>query len=116
MMVSEARVPASAQIHWSILKMAMQMESEILRPQLTSLTTAFEQLHCELEDIVKQLETLVSELDPVLHDALQLKSDTWEDNYTLCGNPRCDGDCRVCQEGEEDYEIDDTEKYCRRRR
>jgi hypothetical protein len=99
--------------------MAMQMESEILRPQLTTLTSAFEQLHDEIEEMVKRLESLVTDVDPVLHDALQLKCDApsvWEYEYTLCGDPRCDGECRVCQEGEEDYEIDDTEKYCRRRR
>lgn len=119
MLVSEARVPPRSHVPWTILKMAMQMESEILRPQLTSLTLALEQLHTEMEEMVKRLETLVSEVDPVLHDALMLKCDTapvWDDNYALCGDPKCDGDCRVCQEGEEDYEEDATEKYCRRRR
>jgi hypothetical protein len=99
--------------------MAMRLESETLRPTLTQLTSALHELHEEVVNMVNSLDTLMSEVDPVLQDALQLKADTqplWEDEYALCGDPQCPGDCRVCQEGEEDYEIDDTEKYCRRRR
>ena len=112
MMVSEARVPLGAQVNWTILKMAMQMESEILRPQLTDLTSAFQRLH---DDLAKMTQTL----DMLVQEALTLKADTtplWEDVYTLCGNSNCDGGCRVCQEGEKDYEDDTEEKYCRRRR
>lgn len=119
MAVSSAHVPITAQVNWRILEMAMRLESESLRPILTQLTSALQDLHIEVADMVKVLDILVSEVDPVLQDALQLKSDTqplWEDAYALCGDPECAGDCRVCQEGEEDYEIDDSEKYCRRRR
>lgn len=117
MAVSSAHVPIAAQVNWRILEMAMRLESEALRPTLTQLTTALHDLREELVDMLKALDTLVSDVDPVLQDALQLKEDTqpiWE--YALCGNPQCAGDCRTCLEGEEDYEIDDTEKYCRRRR
>ena len=99
--------------------MAMQMESEILRPQLTDLVSALEQLHHEMSDMVRQMETIVAEVGPLVQEALTLKADTtplWDDTYTLCGNPACEGDCRVCQEGEEDYEDVVEEKYCRRRR
>jgi hypothetical protein len=119
MMVSEARVPLNAQVHWTILKMAMQMETEILRPQLTELAQALNELQSELAEMVKSLDALVSEVDPVIQAALQIKTDMeplWDDAYTLCGNPECGGDCRVCMEGEEDYEDDTEEKYCRRRR
>jgi hypothetical protein len=117
MAVSSAHVPIAAQVNWRILEMAMRLESESLRPTLTQLATALHALHEEMAGMVKALDTLVSEVDPILQDARQLKADTqplWE--YTLCGDPRCGGDCRTCLEGEEDYEIAETEKYCRRRR
>jgi hypothetical protein len=119
MSVSSAHVPITAQVNWRILEMAMRLESEALRPTLTQLASALRELHEEVSNMVNSLDTLMSEVDPVLQDALQLKADTqplWEDEYALCGNPQCAGDCRMCQEGEEDYEIDDSEKYCRRRR
>lgn len=117
MAVSSARVPMDAQVSWRILEMAMRLESEALRPTLVQLVDALRTLHGELTDMVQSLDSLVSSIDPVLQDALQLKADTqplWEDTYALCGDPQCAGDCRVCQEGEEDYEVEETEKYCRR--
>jgi hypothetical protein len=119
MLVTDARVPLNAKVNWTILKMVMQMESEILRPQLTTLATELERLHAELSEMSKAIDTLVAEMDPILQDALTLKADTaplWDDAYTLCGNPQCEGDCRICQDGEEDYEEVTEEKYCRRRR
>lgn len=119
MLVTDARVPINARVSWTILKMTMQMESESLRPQLTELANALHELHTELEGMIKAMDALVSELTPVLQEAQTLKADTaplWEDVYALCGNAGCDGGCRVCQEGEEEYEDVSEEKYCRRRR
>jgi hypothetical protein len=117
MMVSIARVPEEARISWRILEMAMRIESEAIRPTLTQLSHALEELRADILEMTTRLNTLVSDVTPVLQNALALKADTlWDDTYNLCGNSRCDGGCRVCQQGEEDYEEDDTEKYCRRRR
>ena len=91
----------------------MRIESESIRPTLLQLSDALCALHADILEMTVQLDMLVSDVQ----DALILKADTqWEDTYTLCGDARCDGYCRTCQAGEEDYDVDDTEKYCRRRR
>jgi hypothetical protein len=117
MMVSIARVPAAARVSWQILELTMRIESEAIRPTLLQLSRALEELHADILEMTTRLDALVSDVDPVLQDALTLKADTQlEDTYNLCGDARCDGYCRTCQAGEDDYETAETEKYCRRRR
>jgi hypothetical protein len=112
-----ARVPLDAKVSWEILDMVLRIEGETFNPEAESLCAQLKTLHEEITEIQQTLSDLATKVDHLLAVALELKLDTtpvWDDSYNLCGNPRCDGGCRVCQEGEEDYEDDYTEKYCRR--
>ena len=113
-----ARVPhKTIRVSWRILDMVMRMESEELTPEIERLTHTAEELREEIVPFVAIVDMLLEDLDYILKRDSNLKSDmtpVWEDTYNLCGNPECDGECRVCQEGEEDYEEDFSEKYCRR--
>lgn len=119
MAVATAKVPANAKVGWNILHMVMRMETEELKPQLESVMEELKTLAEEVTAALKVMESLHENIGTLLQEAEALKQETaplWEDNYNLCGDPKCYGDCRVCQEGEEDYEDDYTEKYCRRGR
>ena len=90
-----------------------------MKPELQRIIGELKVLHEETTAVIQSMEELHAKVDPILEKALELKNDTaplWEDNYNLCGNPHCAGDCNVCLEGEEDYEEDYEEKYCRRGR
>lgn len=114
-----ARVPLDAKVTWEILDMVLRIEGETFRPQAEALCANLTALHDEIKLIQKTLSDLATKVEQLLSEATELKEETaplWDDSYNLCGNPRCDGGCRVCQDGEEDYEDDYTEKYCRRGR
>ncbi len=115
MAVSVVRVRPNGVVSWILLHMVMRIESEELLPQLQRLVDEFKSIDEETNTYVAALDSLLAEIEPVLEDALQMDA-PWDDTYTLCGDSRCDGGCRVCQDGEEDYTEDVTEKYCRRRR
>lgn len=115
MAVAVVRVRPNSVVSWILLHMVMRIESEELLPQLERLVSEFKTIDEETNTYVAALDSLLAEIEPVLEDALQMES-PWEDTYTLCGDARCDGGCRVCQDGEEDYEEDTSEKYCRRGR
>lgn len=119
MAVAVARVPASAVVSWIILHVVMRSESEEVIPELERLTTEIRALCDTTTEVLQHMESLFLKLPPLLAEVENLQKDlvpVWDDSYNLCGNPECFGDCRVCQEGEEDYEEDYTEKYCRRGR
>ena len=119
MAVAVARIPAGAVVSWIILHVVMRSESEEVNPVLERLTDELRTLCEETSEVLRKVEDLSTKLTPLLAEVENLQKDlvpVWEDNYNLCGNPECFGDCRVCQEGEEDYEDDYTEKYCRRGR
>lgn len=114
-----ARVPASARVPWTILTFVLRVESADLKPPLEELTRKFQTLLEELAPLITELEDLGRKIQPLLEETLTFRANLtplWEDNYNLCGDPQCDGDCRVCQEGEYDGEEEYTEKYCRRGR
>lgn len=119
MAVAKVRVRPNGVVNWILLQMVMRVESEEIVPELQKLANSLQTLCEETQERVRALESLLTDIEPILADAKTLQADTaplWDDAYTLCGNPQCDGDCRVCQEGEEDYEDVTEEKYCRRRR
>lgn len=119
MAVAEAKVPENAVVAWNILLLVLRMEGEVLKPELERIIEQLRLLREETIAVIKTVEDLNTHLDPILEKTMELKMETaplWEDNYNLCGNPRCIGDCTVCLEGEEDYEDDYEEKYCRRGR
>jgi hypothetical protein len=66
----------------------------------------------ELEDLSEQMARCQSDVDLLIEETTPL----WDDTYRLCGDPDCDGGCRVCQEEEAFLEDEATEKYCRRGR
>ncbi len=94
--------------------MVMRLETEELAPELERLVAGLRVLREDVLEMVRSLEALSADLDPLTQEITNLKADVWEDTYTLCGDARCDGYCRTCLEGEEDYEEDANEKYCRR--
>lgn len=119
MAVATAKVPATATVGWNILHMVMRMETEEMKPRLESVTEALKALAEDVAVALREMEALQGSIETLLREAEALKQETaplWDDSYNLCGNPECYGDCRICQEGEEDYEDDYTEKYCRRGR
>ena len=112
-----ARVPLDAKVTWEILDMVLRIEGETFKPQVEALCTEITSLHDEIKEMQKTLSDLATKVDQLLSEALELQEETaplWEDSYNLCGDPRCHGDCHICQDGEGDYEEDYTEKYCRR--
>ena len=66
----------------------------------------------ELEDLSEQMARCQSDVDLLIEETTPL----WDDTYRLCGDPDCDGGCRVCREEEAFLEDEATEKYCRRGR
>lgn len=119
MAVATARVRPTATVCWSILPLVIRIEREEIVPALEAILSEQATLLQELVEVNRTAESWIPDLDRILRETKTVEQDTkpvWEDNYALCGNPNCEGDCRVCQEGEEDYEEDYTEKYCRRGR
>lgn len=111
------RVPLEAKVSWEILDLVIRIEGETFIPKLETLCADLKALEEDLKPIQETLTDLATKVDQLLAKVLELKEETtplWDDSYNLCGDPRCEGDCRICQEGEEDYEDDYTEKYCRR--
>ncbi len=97
----------------------MRSESDELKPKIKELAESIRHLCEEVAVTLRDAEALRDKIDPLLREAEILKQDTtpvWDDSYNLCGNLKCRGDCRICQEGEEDYEEDYSEKYCKRGR
>ncbi len=120
MAVADARVPnTQAQIPISILAMALRIETAFTSPRLQALSAEFETLREDLQSIRTELRMLQTNVERCLEDVETLRQDVtpiWNDDYNLCGDPTCEGDCRVCQEGEYDGEEEYVEKYCRRGR
>jgi hypothetical protein len=117
MAFAAVRVPFDARVSWEILDMVIRVEGETFRPQVEQLCADIKALREDYKQIQDTLTDLATKVDQLLAEALELKEETaplWDDSYNLCGDPRCDGDCRVCQEGEYDGEEEYTEKYCRR--
>ena len=114
---ASAHVPQRASVKWNILALTMRIETEDLKPQLEKLIEDMIVFKDELTPLINKLERLYEKVKPLMEKAEDIKADAtpiWTDDYNLCGDPECDGDCRVCQEGEYDGEEDYTEKYCRR--
>ena len=114
-----ARVLPNANVPWTILAMVLKTEGETFRPALATLTDELIALRAEVATLHDTLIDLATKVDQCLAAATDLVKETeplWDDSYNLCGNPRCDGGCRVCQEGEYDGEEEYVEKYCRRGR
>ena len=113
------RVLDDAKVQWQILEMVIRIEGETFKPQAETLCAKMKALRDDYNQIQATLTDLATKVDQLLAEALELQEETaplWEDSYNLCGDPRCGGDCHVCRDGEEDYEDDYTEKYCRRGR
>lgn len=113
------RVPLEAVIPWELLGLALRIEGETFIPQAEGLGVELTALREDIKQIQETLTDLATKVDQLLTKVEHLRQDLTSfcyDSYNLCGDPRCDGWCRVCQHGEEDYEDDYEEKYCRRGR
>ena len=114
-----ARVPLNVAVNWRILALAMRVENEELLPKLQEIIDTLSTIRSDLPELIQTAEEIHDKMRPLLEEVECLKAESlplWTDDYNLCGDPECFGDCRVCQEGEYDGEEEYTEKYCRRGR
>ena len=114
-----ARVPERKAIPLCILAMAMRIDREWMEEQCGNLIQEIEEARAGIPEILQEYERIEAKIAGALKRAETLVEETtpvWDDSYNLCGDPECDGDCRICQDGEYDGEEDHTEKYCRRGR
>jgi hypothetical protein len=119
MAVALARVPAHVRVPWTILTFVLKVESSDLNPQLEDLIRQFQRLKDDLVPVRDQLEELERKGVPLLEEVLTFQANivpVWDDTYNLCGRASCAGNCAVCLDGEYLGEVDEGEKYCRRRR
>jgi len=102
-----------------ILPLVMEFETARFVPAVKTLLTELVALRLEvltlcadLEDLSERIARCQSDVDLLIEDTTPL----WDDSYRLCGDPDCDGGCRVCEEEEAFLDDDATEKYCHRGR
>ncbi len=119
-MVSDARIPETIlRIPFNILALSMRIETEDLKPRIETLQAGLSILKDEISPLVSRMEILYERFTLLIGKVDDIRADAtpiWADDYNLCGNPLCDRECRICQEGEYDGEEEYTEKYCRRGR
>jgi hypothetical protein len=119
MAVATARVIPGVPIPWDLLGLVIRSDGDWIQTQTEALLRDLTRLRTETSTLHETLTDLATKVDHLLAAVTELVEDTrplWDDSYTLCGNPSCAGDCRVCQEGEYDGEEEVVEKYCARRR
>jgi hypothetical protein len=116
----EVRVRADCiDIPPDVLPLVMEFETARFVPLVKTLLTDLISLRLEVLTLCTELEELNERMTRCQRDVDLLLDDTtplWDDTYRLCGDPDCDGGCRVCQEEEAFLEDEATEKYCRRGR
>jgi hypothetical protein len=102
-----------------ILPMVFRIETARVVPVVKALLTDLISLRLEVLALCAELDALNEDIGRCQHTVDLLIEDTtplWDDSYRLCGDPECDGGCRVCEEEEAFLDDDATEKYCRRGR
>jgi len=106
-------------IPMDILPLVMRFETARFVPLVKSLLTDLIALRLEVLTLCTDLDALSEEIGRCQQTVDLLLEDTaplWDDTYRLCGDPDCDGGCRVCLEEESFLDDEATEKYCRRGR
>lgn len=114
-----ARVPEGTPIPLRILAMAMRIDREWMEQQCGDLLQEIEEVRTGIPEILQEYDRIGAKIASALKRVDALIEETtplWDDSYNLCGDPGCDGECRICQDGEYDGEEEQTEKYCRRGR
>ncbi len=99
--------------------MAMRIDREWMDAQCTEVLQAVEEARKGIPELIEEYERIETKVASAMTRVNALIEETtplWDDSYNLCGDPECDGDCRICQDGEYDGEEEQTEKYCRRGR
>jgi hypothetical protein len=106
-------------IPMDILPLVMRFETARVVPTIKSLLADLIALRLEVLTLCSELDALSDEIGRCQQTVDLLLEDTaplWDDTYRLCGDPDCDGGCRVCLEEESFLDDEATEKYCRRGR
>jgi hypothetical protein len=106
-------------IPMDILSLAMRFETARFVPMVKTILTDLIALRLEVLTLCADLDTLSEDISRCQTTVDLLLEDTaplWDDTYRLCGDPDCDGGCRVCLEEESFLDDEATEKYCRRGR
>jgi hypothetical protein len=102
-----------------VLPLVMEFETARFVPGVKTILTELISLRLEVIGLCTELEDLQERMERCQNDVDLLIEETtplWDDTYRLCGDPDCDGGCRVCQEEEAFLDDDATEKYCHRGR
>ena len=102
-----------------ILPLVMRFETARVAPLVKTLLADLVRLRLEVLTLCSELDALNEDIGRCQETVDLLLEDTaplWDDTYRLCGDPDCDGGCRVCLQEEAFLEDDATEKYCRRGR
>jgi hypothetical protein len=110
---------AVVDVPFDVLPLVMQFETARFVPLVKTLLADLIRLRLEVIGLCTELEDLQESISRCQSDVDLLIEETtpiWDDTYRLCGDPDCDGGCRVCQEEEAFLEDEATEKYCRRGR
>jgi hypothetical protein len=106
-------------VHWDILPLVMRFETARLGPGFKTLLADLIRLRLDVLGLCSELDSLAEDIDRCQRKVDLLIEDTtplWDDTYRLCGDPECDGGCRVCIQEESFLDDEATEKYCRRGR
>jgi hypothetical protein len=117
--MSSLRLSLRCTIPIHILAMAMRIESQYFLSHVSPLVDSFEELHTEILALLDKYHNLCDQIGTAQTEVETLLSDTqpvWTDTYNLCGDATCDGMCTVCWDGEYLGEEHHVEKYCRRGR
>ena len=110
---------AAVDIPLDILPLVMEFETARVVPLVKAILTDLISLRLDVLTLCAELDELSEKMSRCQRDVDLLIEDTaplWDDSYRLCGDPDCDGGCRVCQEEEAFLDDDATEKYCHRGR
>ncbi len=117
MATAVATLPVGARVPFCILALATKIETQAFVVEATDLVAALERLREEcrgLMDTYAEIEASIAKTSKAVDRFLEDIQPVWDDTYTLCGDPECDGTCLVCADGEYLGEEESDDKYCRR--
>jgi len=107
MATAVATIPIGARVPVCILALATKIETQAFVVEATDLVAAFESLRLGIQALLDRYTEIEASVATTQKSVERFLEEVWDDAYTLCGDPECDGTCLVCADGED-------ETYCRR--
>lgn len=117
MATAVARIPQGTNVPICILGLAMRIETNAFVAEMMKIIVALERLNAQTHTLMDKYIEIEEKVTETQKSAQRLWEDiqpVWDDSYNLCGDPKCDGTCMICSDGEYLGEDDYDEKYCRR--